>query len=101
MELRYRLEAGLLRNSLKTFAGINYTAAQKRVAPQFGERITPDYAVVNAGCHYALSKSFDFSLSINNLFNKNYREHLTRFISAQNPLWAPCRNMVVMATLKF
>ena len=101
MELRYRLEAGLLRNSLKTFAGVNYTAAQKRVAPQFGERTTPDYAVVNAGCHYALSKSFDFSLIINNLFNKNYREHLTRFISAQTPLWAPGRNMVVMATLTF
>jgi len=101
MELRYRLEATLLKGSLKTFAGINYTAAQKRIAPQFGESTTPDYALINAGCHYTITKSFDVSINVNNVFDKNYREHLTRFITAQSPLWATGRNIVAMATFRF
>lgn len=54
-------------------------AAQNRVNPQFGERRTPAYAILNlrAGHNFALGKNkLNLNGGIENLLDTNYRSHL-------------------------
>jgi iron complex outermembrane receptor protein len=75
-EIKYHLKSsGIISHPVIRLAG-NYTFQQSRPA-QF-ETITSDYFLINAGfnCDW---KNLNLSFTCNNLFNKTYYDHLSRF----------------------
>jgi iron complex outermembrane recepter protein len=72
MAVQYRKER------LSFQAEYESSLAQYRINSDYGESITPAYALFNVKSSYTFSISkafFDFSLGITNLFNKAYYEH--------------------------
>ena len=65
---------------VSVFADVDYNFAQNDTA--LNEVSTPSYLIVNAGAtiHLRNPKSaYSISLSVNNIFNKAYYDHLSRF----------------------
>ena len=55
-------------------------AAQNRINPEFGERATVDYSIINLRASYFFpigGKKFTLNAGIENLLDKRYRTHLT------------------------
>ena len=53
-------------------------AEQARVAESFDEQSTPGFSVFDLMGGYTVSKNFDVTLALKNIFNANYFEHLSR-----------------------
>ena len=101
MDFRYRLEGNLFKNKLMPYSQLRYVLKQSRVADDFGEKATPSFTTVDVGIKTALMKNFQFTIAINNLLNKAYREHLSRFIRPTLPLNSTGRTVVMMASYNF
>lgn len=100
-DLRYSLEARLWNNSLLPYAQIRWVAKQGRVATDFGEAATPEFTNVNIGVKSEPVKNLQLTASVNNVFNRAYREHLSRFIRPTLPLNNLGRSLVIMASYSF
>ena len=101
MDIRYRLQSKLWKNKLMPYAQLRHALKQSRVAVDFGEPETPAFTTIDIGLKTELVKKLQFTLAINNLLNKAYREHLSRFIRPGLPLNAPGRSLVLMASYSF
>jgi len=55
-----------------------FVREQDRVADSFAETKTPGFSVFNMQAGIDLFTYFHFSLAVNNIFDKNYYEHLSR-----------------------
>jgi len=101
MEIRFVLEGKLLENRLAPYTQLRHVLKQNRVADDFGEKKTPEFTTVNLGVRTEFAKSLLISAEVNNLLNRAYREHLSRFIRPTLPLNAPGRSLVLMASYSF
>ena len=61
-----------------TEAGLRFAARQDQVDEQFPEDETPSFVVYNLGLGLALTSSLRLEAGVENLFDENYHEHLTR-----------------------
>lgn len=100
-DLRYSLEGRLWENKMLPYAQLRWVAKQNRVASDFGEAKTPEFTTMNIGVKSELMKNLQVTASVNNIFNRAYREHLSRFISPTLPLNSPGRSFVIMASISF
>jgi iron complex outermembrane receptor protein len=64
------------RNSLATLA---MRASQRwdTIDAENGEQVLAGWAIINAKVKHAVNKKFDFTLGVNNLFNKTYAQSNT------------------------
>lgn len=75
-----------------------FVREQDRVADTFSETKTPGFSVFNFQAGIDLFTYFHFSLSVNNIFDKNYYEHLSRkYKNMPNSfyLYEPGRNVIL------
>jgi iron complex outermembrane recepter protein len=101
LDLNYTLEGKLLQNKVMPYAQLRYVAKQDRVAEDYGEAKTPEFTTMNIGLRAEFVKNLQFSLAVNNIFDRAYREHLSRFITATKPLNSTGRSIVIMASYTF
>ncbi len=81
-----------------------FVADQNRISPTFGETATPGFSVFNLRAGIYLGKYTELSAFVNNLFDKNYYEHLSRKYKNMPDsylLYEPGRNFVLQLKVKF
>lgn len=101
LDIRYLLEGYFLSQKLVPYLQFRYSAEQNRVATDFGEAKTPSFFVANAGVKYNINNDLQFTFAINNIFDKGYREHLSRPINSSLYLTEPGRSFLIMLSYKF
>lgn len=100
-DLRYQLEGKLWKNRILPFAQLRWVAAQNRFDKDYGEVATPEFTTINMGIKTEIVRNFQVTASFNNLLNRAYREHLSRFIKPGFPLNSPGRSFSVVASYSF
>jgi iron complex outermembrane recepter protein len=100
-EIRYRLNASVLKNLLQPYAGFRHAFEQSRVSSTFKEKETAAFTTVDLGLKVLPLEKLQISLAVQNVFNVAYREHLSRYIRPTLPLNSPGRNVVLMAAFSF
>ncbi len=100
-DLLYSMEAKLLNGKLLPYGQLRWVAAQKRIAQDFGEPETGEFTVISLGIKSEPLKNLQFTASVNNLFDRAYREHLSRFIRPSLPLNSTGRSLAVMVSYSF
>jgi len=81
-----------------------FVAEQKRIAKSFGEKETPGFSVFDWKTKWKVSDKFYIGMSVLNIFDRNYYEHLNRSfrnMPESSVLWEPGRNIVLEAGYKF
>ena len=101
MDLRYKLEASLLRERILPYGLLRHALKQDRIADDFGEKPTSSFTTLDLGLRVLPMKNLQLTVAVNNLFDLAYREHLSRFIRPTLPLNAPGRSLVMMASYSF
>ena len=79
-------------------------AEQDRVADSFDEQSTPGFSVFDLMGGYTVSKNFDVTLALKNIFNANYFEHLSRPYRNQSEtgmFYEPGRSMRIGLKMRF
>jgi iron complex outermembrane receptor protein len=73
-----------------------WAAEQNHVSKSFGEVKTPSYFLMNLRFGYSLNDHWTFNSGLENVFDKEYREHLD-----WGGILRPGRNIYLSASLKF
>lgn len=96
LDFRYTLSGIFLKQKLSPELGFRYVMKQSRISRNFGETPTASFAVLDFSASYILSEKIRVSAGVNNLLDKNYYEHLSRFIKEMNtPVYSPGRNFYI------
>jgi iron complex outermembrane receptor protein len=94
MDMRYTLTGSYLKHKLKPEVTFRYVMEQGRISEEFGETVTPSFALLDVKVGYKLSDKLQVNAGVNNLFDENYYEHLNRSVRGANqPIYAPGRNV--------
>lgn len=101
INFKYVLESSLLKNHLIPFSSLRHSFKQDRINSNFGEVKTDAFTIVDLGIKAMMLNNLQASVTVTNAFDTNYREHLSRFISAGNPLLAQGRSFVFNLTYGF
>jgi len=88
--------------------GGRFATSQDRIDPLFGENETPGYEVFHLRCGIEPIRNLQLELGIENLFDQEYHEHLTREVpvpvgslAAGSEVPEPGRSVYVTARWKF
>ena len=102
LDFRYTLQGSYLNGKLQPEATFRYVLEQSRISTEFGETVTPAFALLDVKVTYDLSEKMRFSTGVNNLLNENYYEHLNRAQrGTNNPIFAPGRNIFASVNINF
>lgn len=101
LDLREHISVKLWKDVLSANASLRYVTAQDRISTAFGEKPTEAFTTLDLGLAARPVSGIQVTLSIQNLFDVTYREHLSRYIRAGFPLLSPGRNFVLMAAYSF
>ena len=102
LDFRYVLSGSYLEDKLRPEVTFRYVQEQARVSPEFGETVTPSFALVDISLRYAITDQWNISAGVNNLLNENYYEHLNRSVRGSNdPIFAPGRNLFTHLAFTF
>lgn len=101
MDLRYRLQSNLAKGKVLPYVQARHVLKQKRIATDFGENTTSAFTTIDAGVKTQIIKSFQLTFAVDNVFDKAYREHLSRYIRPTLPLNSVGRSVVIMASYSF
>jgi iron complex outermembrane receptor protein len=76
---------------------------QDRIATSYGETETPAFNVVDAKVSWMMSRVFNATGGVQNLFDEAYYEHLARSVRGANarPIYSPGRSFYVTLTISF
>jgi len=90
----------------KLFGALNtrLVAAQNRVSESFDESPSPSFGTLDLKIGYKLSSYLDFDLGVNNIFDANYYEHLSRpykNMTEPSDFFEPGRNFLITVRAKF
>ena len=99
--IRYNVEGRLLCNKVMPYFNVRHSFAQDRIANDFGEKSTPAFTVADIGIKVIIIKNLQSLIAVDNLFNKEYREHLSRFITPTQPLNSVGRSLIVNVSYSF
>ncbi|AKA35451.1 TonB-dependent receptor domain-containing protein [Flagellimonas lutaonensis] len=93
LDLRYTLSGHYMKGKLLPELTFRHVLEQSRTATEFGETPTPSFSLLDAKLAYNFTKSGRITVGVNNIFDENYYEHLTRSVRGNNqPIFAPGRN---------
>ena len=100
MDFRYVLAGSYFKNKLKPEIVFRYVTEQTRISSEFGENTSPSFALLDVKIGYSITKMLKVNVGVNNIFNENYYEHLSRNVrGTMGPIYAPGRN--IYANLSF
>ncbi len=96
LDLRYVLAGSYLKDKLHVEVVFRYVMKQSRISKEYGESITPSFTIMDVKAGYRFFDRLSAHIGVNNLFDQNYYEHLSRSVSATvEPIYAPGRNIFV------
>lgn len=102
LDIRYSLNGRYLKNKLRPELVFRYVTDQSRISGNFGETVTPSFALLDVKLGYQISSKLSVSMGVNNLLDENYYEHLNRSVSGTiNPISAPGRNVFTNLNFTF
>jgi iron complex outermembrane receptor protein len=102
IDLRYALSGKYFKGRLVPEVMFRYVAEQSRVSQEFGETITPTFALLDVKMAYHFSDKFSVAAGVNNVFDKNYYEHLNRSVrGTSDPIYARGRNVFANLSVRF
>ncbi|MBT8245690.1 MAG: TonB-dependent receptor [Winogradskyella sp.] len=102
LDFRYTLSGNFLKGKLLPQLTFRHVLEQSRISEEFGETKTPAFTNLNLRLAYQFSKSGNITAGINNIFNQNYYEHLSRSVRGNNtPIFAPGRNAFASVNFTF
>lgn len=103
MDARIFLRGSYLKGKLNPEISWRSVVSQKRLSEQFGEASTPGFDLVDISLLYEIVKNLNLKLSVTNLLDEQYYEHLSRAIrltSPPRPLYGPGRSMNVFLSYR-
>lgn len=97
MEFRYMIKSTWWKDRLHITGSLRQSMTQNRISPEFGERKTPSFTLVDLTIHGAVTKNIHLSGAIYNLLDVSYYEHLSRAVTGPErlPIYSPGRNFVL------
>lgn len=102
MDMRYTLRGHYLKSKLSPEIMLRYVLEQSRISKEFGETVTPPFALVDVKLAYEVSKKVRINAGVYNIFDENYYEHLSRSVRGTNtPIYAPGRNFFTSLSVQF
>lgn len=102
MDLRYALIGNFLEDKLQAEISLRHVLKQTRVSSEYGETKTPSFTTVDTKVSYTLFYNVNLHAGINNLFDENYYEHLSRPVRGiMEPMYAPGRNFYTTVNYTF
>ena len=102
LDIRYGLIGNYFRNKVRPELVFRYVTEQSRISSEYGETVTPSFALVDLKLGYILTDQWRINAGINNLFGENYYEHLSRSVrGTSRPIFAPGRNLFVNVSWVF
>jgi len=92
LKIKFDIGYPLLKDRLKPIATIRLAAGQSQVSKAYEEQTSEGYIVADFTMSYEYNAHFKVHAGIQNIFDKNYYEHLNRkLIDKSGPLWEPGR----------
>ncbi len=102
MDLRFTLRGEYLNSKFTPEAVFRYVFKQSRISREFGETSTPSFALLDIKLGYKISDKIRFNAGVNNVFDTNYYEHLSRSVhGTNNPIYAVGRSMYIHLNIIF
>ncbi|MBK8503157.1 MAG: TonB-dependent receptor [Saprospiraceae bacterium] len=103
LELHYRILGTFAKNKLQPEIRLRQVIKQSRISSEYGETVTPSFFLTDVNASYALGKNKRIAAGIQNLFDVNYYEHLTRSVAGNRdlPIYAPGRNFSITLNFDF
>lgn len=101
-DIRYSLYGSYLKNRLKPEVMFRHVAEQSRISGEFGETITPSFALLDVKVGYQITNQLTLNVGVNNLLDENYYEHLNRSVlGTNNAIYAPGCNVFTNLNFTF
>jgi iron complex outermembrane receptor protein len=92
-EARLNVNYSFLKDRMQAGIGTRFVASQKHVSLSYYENETPGFVLMNLMMKYSINKTVSVSAGVQNLFNKNYYEHLNRrIVGSTEKLYEAGRN---------
>jgi iron complex outermembrane receptor protein len=102
LDVRYVLIGSYLSNKLKPEVVVRHALEQSGISEEFGETATPSFTTLDIKVGYSFTEKFKLQTGVNNLFNENFYEHLSRSVTGtSNPIYAPGRNWFMSLSVNF
>ncbi|WP_320112984.1 TonB-dependent receptor domain-containing protein [Draconibacterium orientale] len=103
MEFHYHLMGNFAEGKVKPEIKFRHAMKQDRIATSYGETETPAFNVVDAKVSWMMSRVFNATGGVQNLFDEAYYEHLARSVRGANarPIYSPGRSFYVTLTISF
>ncbi|MEQ8476254.1 TonB-dependent receptor [Fulvivirga sp.] len=102
LDVRYVLIGSYLSNKLKPEVVVRHALEQSGISEEFGETATPSFTTLDIKVGYSFTEKFKLQTGVNNLFNENFYEHLSRSVrGTSNPIYAPGRNWFMSLSVNF
>lgn len=93
MDIRYRIAGKLVSGRLRPEVMLRHVLDQERISEEYGETATPSFTTVDLNLSYAIFNNATLTFNIQNLFDENYYEHLTRSVrGSSDPIFARGRS---------
>ncbi len=99
-DVRLGVFSDLLGERLVPGIELRYVAKQDRISKEFGESSTPSFVTLDVSVSYKITQSFKLWMSIDNVLNESYHEHLNRLTrgAERAPVNARGRNVSLTAS---
>ncbi len=93
LDIRLHLSGSYFSHRLKPYCTFRYVMEQSRISNEFGETLSPSFALIDLGISFQFTKLVRMTTGIQNLFDTLYYEHLSRSVRDINalPIYAPGR----------
>ena len=103
LDFRYALYGSYLDNRLRPEITFRYVLEQDRISTDFGETVTPSFAILDIVVAYNFSKMISVTGGVRNLFDQAYYEHLSRSVRGPGdlPIYDPGRSFFLSLNLNF
>ncbi|MCB0689908.1 MAG: TonB-dependent receptor [Saprospiraceae bacterium] len=101
LELRYHLKGKIWKKRLQPEIGLREVLEQSRISPEYGETVTPGFFVADFSLKYQIIETLKITTGVQNIFDVNYYEHLTRATAANRmiPVYAPGRSYTISVSV--
>lgn len=101
-EVRYVLKGAYLNGDFSPEISFRHAMKQTRISQEYGERSTPAFTLLDLNIGYRITHFARVNAGVNNLFDENYYEHLTRAVrGTTTPIYSPGRTVIVNLSLDF
>ncbi|WP_430933372.1 TonB-dependent receptor domain-containing protein [Saccharicrinis sp. 156] len=102
LDFRYTLRGSFLGDKFRPELNFRHVMEQSRISSEYGETKTPSFSLLDVKLSYQISNAVQIAAGVNNLFDENYYEHLSRSVrGTTDPIFAPGRNVFGSLNISF